>query len=690
MTHLTQALSDQALLQVLSLSKDATAIYTGEEIRIRMANDAMIGFWGKDQSVIGKTFEEAIPELKGQPFNDLLQEVWRSGVTYVAKDTAADLEVNGKLQTFYFDFEYRAIKNEKGETYCILHTATDVTESLLQRKIIKEKERIEQELNEVLAATVKKLKNSNEELASANEELGAINEEQMATNEELISTVDELKATQDSLQISQLKLREGEEALKFAINAANLGTWDIDPLTLKFKANDRLKSWFGLEPKEEIEVSKATDVVAEKDRSRVLAAIQKAMTFSSGGHYDIDYTIMNPVDKIARHVIAKGQTLFNSNKDPIRFSGTLQDITEEQKKIKELERVYEQANLSKEAAQLGTFDMDLIENTLEWDERCRTLFGISHKNKVSYEHDFIPGLHIDDKDRVVNIISNVFIKAISNGDYDVEYRTIGAEDGKLRWVRAKGKTLFNEKDEPTRFIGSVLEITEQKQDEQRKNDFIGMVSHELKTPLTSLKGYAQLLHIRAKKQEDAFSINALAKVEAQVNKMNTMINGFLNVSRLEAGKINIDKQDFNIDGLLWDVIEETRMITASSHSIDYLPDGQISVNADRDKIGSVISNLVSNAVKYSPKGTTVAINLKVTDRLVKVSIKDQGLGIKAEDTKKLFERYYRVENSYTKHIAGFGIGLYLSAEIINRHAGNIGVDSNVGEGSTFWFTLPLR
>src|SRR5207237_10305616 len=136
---------------------------------------------------------------------------------------------------------------------------------------------------------------------------------------------------------------------------------------------------------------------------------------------------------------------------------------------------------------LGTFELNLLEGTLEWDDRCRKLFGINHSRQVTYEKDFWQGVHPDDTERVSLAIDAAFNKSVSGGDYDVEYRTIGAEDKKERWVRAKGKVFFDEQDTPVRFIGSVLDITEQKKEEQRKNDFIGIVSHELKTPLTSIK-----------------------------------------------------------------------------------------------------------------------------------------------------------------------------------------------------------
>lgn len=163
---------------------------------------------------------------------------------------------------------------------------------------------------------------------------------------------------------------------------------------------------------------------------------------------------------------------------------------------KKLEKAEDNLRLALSAARLGTFDMDLERGTMEWDERCRMLFGITHIKPVSYEKDFTEGLHPEDRDRVLINIQNVFRKDISNGNYDVEYRTVGQEDDKIRWVRAMGKAYFDDLDRPVRFIGAVLDVTESKLDELRKDDFIGIVSHELKTPLTSLNAYTQILEGR--------------------------------------------------------------------------------------------------------------------------------------------------------------------------------------------------
>jgi PAS domain S-box-containing protein len=363
------------------------------------------------------------------------------------------------------------------------------------------------------------------------------------------------------------------------------------------------------------------------------------------------------------------------------------EVTEQVQARNHMEKAYDQARLSREAASLGMFDMDLISGRLEWDDRCRELFGISHRDGVSYEKDFISGLHPADKDRVLANIADVMIKSKTGGNYDVEYRTVGAEDGKIRWVRAKGKAYFEPDDKPFRFIGVVIDITEQKLNEQRKNDFIAMASHELKTPLTSVSAIVQFAALKLRNSDDTFLHTAMDRALVQSRKMARMISGFLDASRLESGALPLDFTAFNLAGLLQECAGEARLINGDASVIaEELQ--EVTVFADRDKIASVISNLISNAIKYSPLDKNVKICCRKLDGNAVVSVTDQGIGIPAADIPHLFDRYYRAENKHTSYIAGFGIGLYISAEIIKLHQGTIWVESKPGIGSSFFFSLP--
>jgi two-component system sensor histidine kinase VicK len=518
-------LSSEQLVDVLLSSKVATAIHITEDAVIQKVNAAMLTVWGKDESVIGKTLEDALPELKGQPFIDMFKRVWNEGLILSGTDTPADLEIDGQMQTIYFDFEYRAIKNAEGKTIAILHTATDITE----RYLIKQRE------------------------IDLAEELSATNEELVASNEELRTSNEELNESAEILELLNHNLGESERQTQFAIEAANLGTWDLNPLTMEFAGNERLRHWFGLQPKEKIELTKATDIIVENDRPRVLAAIEKAMQYGAD-------------------------------------------------------------------------------------------------------------------------------------DYNIEY-IIAAEGFKLRVVKAKGKALFDADKQPIRFSGTLQDITEQRQDEERKNDFIGMVSHELKTPLTSVKAFVQILNMKAKRNNDEFAANILIKADSQISKMAKMINGFLNVNQLESGKIYLNKDNFDLDVLIREIMDETAVLY-SGHKLSMGHCGSININADRDKIGLVVSNLLSNAAKYSAVGGNIDVQCDVTDGVVQISVADQGMGISQTDADRLFERFYRADNN--KNISGFGIGLYLCSEIISFHKGKIWVDSEVGKGSTFYFSLPLQ
>jgi PAS domain S-box-containing protein len=260
------------------------------------------------------------------------------------------------------------------------------------------------------------------------------------------------------------------------------------------------------------------------------------------------------------------------------------------------------------------------------------------------------------------------------------------KDGRRGWLEGE---LFNYLDEPGihALVAHYRDVTERVNIERQKDSFIGIASHELKTPLTSLKAYLQVMEVRAKKNQDAFFADALGKANQQIKKMTTLINGFLNLSRFESGKLQLDQVMFDVSELIQEIVNEFRLIMPG-REIMFSSDSSPIIRADREKIGSVITNLVSNAAKYSAGGKPIHIAVQQTHDHVQVSISDQGVGIRPEDQNRLFERYYRANSEQNKNVSGFGIGLYLSAEIIKLHQGKIWLTSEIGHGSTFYISLP--
>lgn len=217
----------------------------------------------------------------------------------------------------------------------------------------------------------------------------------------------------------------------------------------------------------------------------------------------------------------------------------------------------------------------------------------------------------------------------------------------------------------------------------KKDEFIALASHELKTPLTTIKGYLQVI---SRKNQDSLSKMFVDKSLYQVQKLNTLISDLLDISKIEAGKLQFNLERFNLTIVLQEVLE-TFPYTNTSHEIIFdVNSEECLVLADKQRIEQVIINLLTNAIKYSPSADQVHVSIKNEGELVTVRIKDQGIGLKAEHLNKIFTRFYRAEG--VGNVSGLGIGLHLTKEIVDRHNGHINVVSEYGKGSEFYFSLP--
>ena len=302
-------------------------------------------------------------------------------------------------------------------------------------------------------------------------------------------------------------------------------------------------------------------------------------------------------------------------------------------------------------------------------------------------------IHPDDRDYSESAMNETLL-ALNSGEFDVEFRTAPIDD-KIRWVRAKGKAYFNEEGVSTRFVGTLLDITAKKlideaTDEllRKKDEFISIASHELKTPITSLKAALQMIARTAPQSEEMkLAQGFVNKAIKQVDKLIDLVKDLLDVTKIQAGKLELQKINFVLADLITECCEELQS-TSANHEIIIEGDANLEINADRNRLEQVVINLLSNAFKYSPEGKKVVITVSTVDGHVKVAIKDFGIGIAPDKLPYVFDRFYRVDENSKKY-AGLGLGLYISAEIVKRHNGQIGIESEEGEGSTFWFTVPV-
>lgn len=358
-----------------------------------------------------------------------------------------------------------------------------------------------------------------------------------------------------------------------------------------------------------------------------------------------------------------------------------------QKKINMLDlsfsKVNRQLEIAMEASNLGMWDLDLATGMVQRSQKHAEIFGQPF-TAVTTGDQLLSQFHPNDLGKAMV----AFERAQANGKLDIKVRII-LPNNQVRWVQIFGKTSFSTEGKAVRILGTMMDITNEKEIEVKKEAFIGVVSHELKTPLTSFKSYVQLVLRKARAENDQFIINMLSRAELQADKMTGMIHSFLDVTRLESGKLQLNVERFEVNALLLEVAEEARLL-AKSHTIIVEEGEFFEVTADRNKIGEVITNFLSNAVKYSSIGTSIVVRYEKKEEDLIVTVTDQGFGISSHDQEKLFDLFYRVEQKEEHNmISGFGIGLYLSAEIIRLHNGKIGVHSEEGIGSSFYFSIPL-
>lgn len=231
------------------------------------------------------------------------------------------------------------------------------------------------------------------------------------------------------------------------------------------------------------------------------------------------------------------------------------------------------------------------------------------------------------------------------------------------------------------------EIEFRKQAERKKDEFISIASHELKTPLTSVKGYMQLLGRSVEKGDILTVKKHLTKAQVQLEKLNELIADLLDISKIESGKLKFNKKSFSIDCLLDNVVDIIRQSNPEFHIVRKGEIGK-EIFADEMRIEQVIINFLTNAIKYSPGTNEIQINASLEGDKIYLGVKDFGIGIDPKLHKSVFDKFYRVEET-SIHFQGLGIGLYISAEIVRRHKGEVGVKSRLGEGSEFYFILPL-
>jgi len=384
-------------------------------------------------------------------------------------------------------------------------------------------------------------------------------------------------------------------------------------------------------------------------------------------------------EKRAAELIEQNKKLLEAREKIVKLNENLEATVKERTKELELSRRHFKF-LTDHIPQM-TFTAD-IDGTIDyynakWYEY--TGLSVAQEHETDWNFFLLP----DDLPKAVS----QWKTSIETGKpYEEEFRIKCVKTNEYRWHLCRALPLKDETGEIVKWFGTCTDIEEQKKENEQKDEFIGIASHELRTPITSLKAYIQLLERDLKEKNTAEATKYVLKARDFVDKINSLVTELHDVTKIQSDKFQLNKTEFNFEEFLTNSIESIQ-ITNNTHQIRKIGVADISILADKQRLQQVLFNYLTNAIKYSPKSFEIVVEVKTTENTLTVSVRDFGLGIPKNEMSKVFQRFFR--SSSTKNIEGLGLGLYLCKKIIKAHKGEVWVESQEGEGSTFFFSLPI-
>ncbi|MDQ3076969.1 MAG: ATP-binding protein [bacterium] len=345
----------------------------------------------------------------------------------------------------------------------------------------------------------------------------------------------------------------------------------------------------------------------------------------------------------------------------------------------------ERLNLAQKAGRIGTFEWLIKDNEIIFTPELEALYGMQPGAFKGTYGEWIKRIHTDD---VAFFDATLKLAQNTGESNDLEFR-ITLPDGSVRWMLSKSDVYFDEKKKPFRIIGVNIDITDRKNLEHQKDVFIGIASHELRTPVTSLKLFSNIIINQVRLGQKDQVLESAQIIKSQTNRLMRLVDDLLDVSKIQAGKLELNHQLFDAREFIDAIILETKHFS-QSHKIIYKPGNVEKILGDKERIGQVIMNLISNAIKYSPRADSIVIKTSKKGERAFIEVQDFGIGIPKEEQGKIFDRFFRTTDAKDKNISGFGLGLFISSEIVRRHGGELRVKSTPSKGSTFYFSISLK
>ena len=334
---------------------------------------------------------------------------------------------------------------------------------------------------------------------------------------------------------------------------------------------------------------------------------------------------------------------------------------------------------------LGFIEWDHRGFAKTWSRRAEGIFGWSEKEFIENQENKFSQVYKED----LPWVSKIFEQLIS-GEVErnkVQHRNT-TKSGKVIWCEWFNSVLKDKDGKVKTIMSLVQDITEQKELEKQKDNFISLASHELKTPVTTIKAYGQLAEGILEEKGDAVTLDIIKRMGTQVNRLTALIGNLLDFTKIQNGQLMYQEQFFDFNELVKEVINDMEK-TSYTHEIKNNSGASANIFGDKDKLSQVLNNLISNAIKYSPNADRIIISTQLQKDGIELSVQDFGIGISAANQQNIFKQFYRVTGDNQSTFPGMGIGLYICSEIITRHGGKIWVESVFDKGSTFYIRLPF-
>jgi GAF domain-containing protein/anti-sigma regulatory factor (Ser/Thr protein kinase) len=538
-------------------------------------------------------------------------------------------------------------------------------------------------------------------------------------------------------KLAREALRVSEERLRMSLASAAIGTWDYNPATGEFLCDARTQALFGAPPGYRMDCERFLSIIHPEDRERTQQVIQRAESPESGGGYGIEYRVIGIQDGVERWISAQGRAWFDEQGKLLRFTGTVLDITQRK-------RAEASARFLSEASGLLAERLDRAEEILERVARLVAssigtycIIGVArddgHLPRVAAAHRepskeplvqqtrrFVPdasgtsplleGVHTGKSALIREFTLEVRQRYAVSPEHLEVMNTLDAHSVMTVPMRAGGKVhgmmilaasapqrRFDEEDlslaeELAHRVGMSLEnlrlYEEARQAVGLRDEFLSVASHELKTPLTSLK-LQHLLIGKCLTPECRASVGTrLPKAVRQVERLTSLVDSLLDVSRIGAGRLGLEPVEMELTGLLREVMERLSEVFAQAGcAVDFSAMPPVHGYWDPLRLDQVLVNLLSNAAKYGA-GKPIHVQVAVEGEWTRLTVQDEGIGIAPGDMPRLFSRFGRAVSE--RHYGGLGLGLFISKQIVEAMQGRIRVESEPERGSTFTVELPLR